>query len=169
MTPLPAALGGTEFLAWRLDEARFAATWESGEGAFRYGGRWNTPGVRAVYCALEPSTAILEVAVHKGFAALDRVPHTLTSLRILAPAAVHVVQPDDIPNPRWLSAGPPSVSQMEFGTELLSRHPLIILPSAVSSHSWNLVFVASRAVGMYELVEQNRFGLDTRLNPPSMP
>lgn len=45
MTPLPMALGGTELIAWRLDQAVHAATWNSGEGAYRVGDRWNSKGV----------------------------------------------------------------------------------------------------------------------------
>jgi RES domain-containing protein len=71
LTPLPPPLGGKDLVAWRLDLAQFGETWASGEGAFRVGGRWNSRGVRAVYCSIDPSTAILEVAVHKGFRALD--------------------------------------------------------------------------------------------------
>ena len=48
MTPLPAALGGAELVAWRLDNERHKAGWDSGEGAYRAGGRWNGKGVRAV-------------------------------------------------------------------------------------------------------------------------
>jgi RES domain-containing protein len=67
MTPSVEPLGGGKLIAWRLDQARFASTWDSGEGAFQVGGRWSSNGVRVVYCALDPATAILEVAVHKGF------------------------------------------------------------------------------------------------------
>ena len=56
MTPLPAALGGNELVAWRLDAAIHASTWASGEGAFLHGGRWNSKGVRAVYCSIDPAT-----------------------------------------------------------------------------------------------------------------
>src|SRR5690606_31231034 len=65
--PLPSLLGGTELIAWRLDAKKFAPTWDSGEGAYRFGGRWSSPGTRAVYCSLDASTTILEVAVHRGF------------------------------------------------------------------------------------------------------
>ncbi|TIP80207.1 MAG: RES domain-containing protein, partial [Mesorhizobium sp.] len=41
MTPLPAALGGSDLVGWCLDQAAFAPTWDSGEGAYRVGGRWN--------------------------------------------------------------------------------------------------------------------------------
>ncbi len=166
MTPLPAVLGGGELTAWRLDQAIFAQTWDGGEGAFRVGGRWNPAGVRAVYCSLDPAAAILEVAVHTGFGALDTVPYALTAFEITDPAAVHVVQPGDVTNPNWLQAGPPSAGQQAFGEKLLAAHAFVAIPSAVSRHSWNLVFVAARAVGKYHLRSQERFALDTRLHPP---
>ena len=108
MTPLPGALGGRELVAWRLDQAAFASTWDSGEGAYRTGGRWNRRGVRAVYCSIDPAIAILEVAVHNGFKALDTVPHVLTAVTISTPSRVHVVEPSSIPNPNWLRPGIPA-------------------------------------------------------------
>ena len=165
MTPLPAALGGTELVAWRLDPEPFRTTWDSGEGAFRFGGRWNSKGVRAVYCSLDPATAILEVVVHKGFKALDTVPHALTALTITKPADVHVVTPADVPNPNWLRPGISSFGQQQFGDALLSARTFVLIPSAVSSHSWNLLFVASLAAGAYTVRSQERFALDTRLHP----
>ena len=153
-------------MAWRLDEARYAATWDDGEGAFRVGGRWNSKGVRAVYCGLDPSTALLEVAVHKGFRTLDTKPHVLTALNIIDPSAVHVVDPAVIPNPNWLRPGIPSAGQQAFGDDQLARHKFIAIPSAVSTHSWNLIFVAAAANGTYGLRFQEPFALDTRLHPP---
>jgi RES domain-containing protein len=163
--PLPAALGGTEFVAWRLDKAAYAIAWDSGERAYRSGGRWNSKGKRAVYCSLDAATAILEVAVHKGFRALDTIPHVLTSMIITDPTAVHVVKPSTIPNPNWLRPGIPGGGQQEFGDALLVQHPFILIPSAVSTFSWNLVFVAASAAGLYALRSQEIFALDTRLHP----
>lgn len=167
MTPLPAPLGGRELVAWRLDAAIHGATWDSGEGAYRAGGRWNSRGVRAVYCSIDPATAILEVAVHKGFQTLDIVAHMLTSLTIGDPVTVHVVDPSSVPNPNWLRPGIPGAGQQAFGDDLLARHPFVAIPSAVSRHSWNLVFVATRAAGAYALRAQERFALDTRFHPPT--
>jgi RES domain-containing protein len=166
VTPLPAALGGRELMAWRLDTSTFAATWDSGEGAYRFGGRWNSIGIRAVYCSIDPAAAILEVAVHKGFKALDTVAHVLTALVIAEPAGAHVVEPASVPNPNWLRPGIPSAGQQAFGDDLLARHKFIFIPSAVSTFSWNLVFVATNAAGAYSLRSQERFALDTRLHPP---
>ena len=64
-------------LAWRLDRQHYASTWDSGIGAEKLGGRWNAKGQRAVYCSVDPSTAILEVAVHAGFPVLDTQPVTV--------------------------------------------------------------------------------------------
>lgn len=167
MTPLPGALGGSALVAWRLDQATHAQTWDSGEGAYRVGGRWNGRGVRAVYCALDPSTAILEVAVHKGFKALDTVPHILTELIVADVASVQVIEPSSIPNPNWLRPGAVGAGQQAFGDTLLAAHKFVVFPSVVSTHSWNLVFVAAHAADGYALKSLTPFALDPRLHPPA--
>ena len=167
MTLLPIALGGSELIAWRLDQAGFAPTWDSGEGAYRVGGRWNSKGVRAVYCSIDLSTAILEVAVHKGFRALDTVPHVVTAAVITDLSAVHVVESASVPNPNWLRPGIPSAGQQAFGDDLLRRHRIVAIPSAVSTYSWNLMFLAKAAADTYALKFQEAFALDTRLHPPA--
>lgn len=167
MTPLPGALGSGELVAWRLDRATFKDTWDSGEGAFQVGGRWNSPGVRAVYCSMDPSTAILEVAVHKTFRVLDTVLHVITSLRIDDPSKVHIVEPGDVPNPNWLRPGIPGAGQQSFGDGLLNDHFFVLIPSAVSTHSWNLIFDPLKARNEYSLQLQEPFALDTRLHPPA--
>lgn len=166
MTPLPWGPRGNALVAWRLDQASLAAAWDRGEGAFGAGGRWNGKGVRAVYCSVDPATAILEVAVHKGFTALDRVPHLLTSLTIAERSSVHVVAPTALPDPGWLRPGIPGSGQQAFGSALLARHKFIVIPSAVSTHSWILVFVAASAAGAYAVRSQEPFVLDPRLHLP---
>jgi RES domain-containing protein len=168
MTPLPAPLDGGVLMAWRLDQAAFAATWDSGEGAYRLGGRWNSKGVRAVYCSIDPATAILEVAVHKGFRALDTVPHVLTAVTIATPPSLHVVDPESVPNASWLRPGMPSAGQQSWGDALLADHPFVVIPSVVSTHSWNLVFIGTLAAGRYSSMQEG-FALDTRLHPPKAP
>lgn len=155
-------------MAWRLDLVQFSTTWDSGEGAYRVGGRWNSRGIRAVYCSIDPSTAILEVAVHKGFHALDTVPHVLTATTISEPSAVHIVDRASIPNPNWLRPGIPSAGQQAFGDALLAQHKFVVIPSTVSHRSWNFIFVAASAAGAYAVRVQETFALDTRLHPPAL-
>lgn len=151
---------------WRLDQTRHATSWNSGIGAEGCGGRWNPKGLQVVYASLDAATAILEVAVHKGFKALDSVPHTLTAARVLDPGRVHTVRHEDIPNPNWLVPGTPSHSQQAFGARLLEQHAFVLIPSSVSRHSWNLLLNPRLAAGLYELLVQEPFALDGRLNPP---
>jgi RES domain-containing protein len=166
MTPLAPPHGPGGFVFWRLDQHRFAPTWDSGEGAFQAGGRWSPIGIRTVYCALDPATAILEVAVHRSFQVLDTMPHTLTSARVNDPADIFVVDPASVPNPNWLRPGTPGAGQQAFGARLLADRRFVLISSAVSTHSWILLFDSIRASGAYTLLTQEAFALDTRLHPP---
>ncbi len=120
-----------------------------------------------MYCSVDPATAILEVAVHKGFKTPDTVAHVLTSALITDPSAVHIVQPGRVPNTNWLRPGFPSAGQQAFGDALLGAHSFVLIPSAVSTHSWNLLFDRDVAKGLYLQQTQEDFALDTRLHPPS--
>ena len=153
--------------AWRIDQKKHAAGWDSGIGAYSVGGRWNPRGVKAVYCSLDAATSIIEVAVHKGFRALDIVPHVTTVLAIADPAQVHVVVPADVPNPTWLLPGVPSAGQQAFGAALLAAHAFVAMPSTASRQSWNLVFDPDRVKGLYTKVVQEQLAIDTRLHPPA--
>jgi RES domain-containing protein len=162
---LPGEAGPCVF--WRLDDRRHAPDWDSGEGARRAGGRWSPAGLPIVYCSLDPSTAILEVAVHKGFEALNRVPHVLTAAALAVPwDEVHVMHPERVPNGLWLYPTALSAAQQAFGGKLLRAHAFVAIPSAVSRHCWNLLFDAHRAAGKYTLRFQEPLDLDPRLNPP---
>lgn len=150
-----------------MDQSIYKGSWDSGEGAFRVGGRWNSKGSKyVVYCALDPATAILEVAVHKGFETLDTVSHVLTSMVVAPPFVprIHVVSAADVPNANWLRSGVPSIGQQQYGDALLASHEFVLLPSVVSTHSWNLIFDRNKAAGSYSLDFQEAFSLDTRLH-----
>ena len=49
---------------WRVVKRRHTATAFDGKAAQRFGGRWNSPGRRAVYASATKSLAVLEVLVH---------------------------------------------------------------------------------------------------------
>lgn len=56
--------------AWRLVKRRYLDGAFDGEGARRYGGRWNSPGRPVVYLGGTPAVAALEVMVHNARATL---------------------------------------------------------------------------------------------------
>ena len=173
MAALPAALAGSvparPLLAWRIDADDYAATWHSGIGAERFGGRWNPKGQRAVYCSLDPATCLVEAAVHRGFEVLDIRAHVLSCLQIDplpdGQPGVQVVPPEALPNPAWLHGGTPSAGQQRFGSGWLATPGVLVIASAVSRHSWNLVFSPEAAGARVRLLQQQRLVVDTRLNP----
>jgi RES domain-containing protein len=160
---VPTLLG---LIGWRLDKKKYATTWDSGEGARKEGGRWNSVGRRVVYCSLDPATTIVELAVHTGFTYLNANPHVLTKFSVVDPANIRIVLPVDVPNANWLRPGDLSAGQQFFGDGLLAAHHFVLFPSVVSTHSWNLAFDPGLAKGLYSSAEQEAFDLDTRLDPP---
>ena len=56
-----------------------------GEGAFRYGGRWSSPGTRLVYTAEHLSLAMVEYFVHLD---VSDLPRDLVVVTIEVPAGV---------------------------------------------------------------------------------
>ena len=58
------AKSATRIRAYRILKRKFVRTAFSGEGARRYGGRWNSPGVAVVYTSGTISLAILEWRCH---------------------------------------------------------------------------------------------------------
>jgi len=129
------------------------------------GGRWSSAGRRVLYTSIDPATAIVEVGVHKGFNTLDTVPHTLIEIEISDPARVYVVEPTALPNPNWLRPGTISAGQQTFGDGLLASNPLVVVPSVVTTHSWNLLIDVAGAAGLFSLRGSEAFALDSRLNP----
>ena len=70
---------------WRLSLGRYGAT--DGEGARLYGGRWNSPGIPAVYAATHISLALLEQLVHVS---LERIPTEFRAFAIDLPEGAPV-------------------------------------------------------------------------------
>jgi len=52
--------------AWRIVKQKQTRVAFTGEGARRYGGRWNSKGVSVLYVAQSQSLAALEMLVHLG-------------------------------------------------------------------------------------------------------
>ena len=48
--------------AWRLCRSKYNVL--DGQGAAKYGGRWNSPGQQVVYLSLDPALCILEILVN---------------------------------------------------------------------------------------------------------
>ncbi len=72
--PLAAPWAGDAF---RLAEAPYAnqASILSGQGAARWGGRWNPPGIATIYACLDPELALTEWAAQRHKAGISVARH----------------------------------------------------------------------------------------------
>ena len=96
---------------WRLASSEHSRTIEdmlSGEGALRYGGRWNSPGRTAVYLGGSLALASLELLVHLT---VSDVLKAYRKLPVGIPEdLVKVLNPRDLPA-GWARAGLHPVTQ----------------------------------------------------------
>lgn len=82
---------------WRIITRRFAATAFSGEGARRFGGRWNRRGVPVVYTAGSQSLALLELLVQDEPL---RASYQVIPARIPCDLGIERLMPERLP-PDW--------------------------------------------------------------------
>lgn len=102
-----------------------------GEGARRYGGRWNQRGTPAIYASEHISLAVLEVLVHVD---PDDLPGDLHVYRIVLPDTIDEV--DELPS-SWREDI--SLTQ-EVGERWLERDVLAFrVPSAIVPQEYNAV------------------------------
>ncbi len=116
---------------YRVLRQPYARTPFDGEGAYRYGGRWSSPGIRLSYASEHQSLAMLEYFVHLG---QDDPPNDL----VLAVADVpddlarEEMDPSALPANWRESAAPPELAG--FGDEFAQRaeHCLLLVPSVLA-------------------------------------
>jgi RES domain-containing protein len=115
--------------AWRICKRKYINTAFSGEGAFRYGGRWNSRGVPVVYLGGNPSISALEIVVNTDDSEdLYRIPYVLIPVDF---DEALVTRPQSLPDD-W-KQDPPPPSCAAVGDEWLrsDRSAVLEVPSAV--------------------------------------
>lgn len=120
---------------WRIDRPRRDAF--SGEGARRFGGRWNSPGTRMVYLSGHESLAALEILVH--------VRPLLPKEKFLAyfveweTAQMETLARNKLPAD-WRKS-PPGAPTMEIGDRWVAsgRSLLLAVPSAIVPNERNFL------------------------------
>jgi len=121
--------------AWRLVKARHAACAFTGEGAKRFGGRWNSAGVAVVYAAQSVSLAMLESLVHLQSDELLR-RYVLFELSFDA-ALVSVVDTAKLPR-NWRQFPPPvAVQRLGDAWIAAAKTPIFRVPSVLVSGEHN--------------------------------
>ena len=107
-----------------------------GEGAYRYGGRWSSPGTRLSYTSEHQSLAMLEYFVHLD---VDDPPGDLVLAVAEAPdeLARERVEISNLPSNWRESAAPPQLARL--GDEFTQRdeHCLLLVPSVLAPNENN--------------------------------
>lgn len=148
-------------LVWRIARAPYAAL--DGEGARRYGGRWNSGGVAVVYASTTLSLAALEYLVHVD---PEDVPADLVAMGIRLP--------DDPPGERVrLSDLPPDWNRVPDHPACVARGDawareartlLLRVPSAVVPEEENVLLNPRHPDAARIRVDRSRpFAFDPRL------
>ena len=146
---------------WRLVRPDFAPGLD-GRGAECYGGRWNSPGLPAVYCATHLSLAVLEYFVHlpPAMRRRDTLP-LLTAVELrLEGGPVETVGESDLDrldDPAWCRAR---------GDDWLKRGEALALsvPSAVVPRERNVILNPRHGeFDRVSVVRTERYRFDVRM------
>jgi RES domain-containing protein len=122
-------------LFYRIVQEQWAATALDGEGARRYGGRWNLPGVAAVYLAESRALAALEILVHAPREAL-RLNWLVIELEI-PDSRIELIRTSSLPEnwraqPSSRAAQAFGASWLRSGTNLALQVPSVVIPEEKS-------------------------------------
>jgi RES domain-containing protein len=120
----------TSLRAWRIVKTSHAAEASAGEGARRYGGRWNSSGTAVIYCSSSASLAILEVLVHLDNSLLLLPAYSLISISFDRPL-VAVIDVTSLPSGWWRSPPSPTVQRIGDAWVQASTSAVLSVPSAV--------------------------------------
>ncbi len=145
---------------WRIDKPGREAF--SGEGARRFGGRWNSRGVAVVYLSEHQSLAALEIFVH-----LQPLPPQSRYLAYFVEweeAEMEVLAPKKLP-PDW-RASPPGPATMSIGDRWVreARSVVLAVPSVILPSERN--FLLNPAHPRFRQLRREKpveFAFDNRL------
>jgi RES domain-containing protein len=122
---------------WRICRARYADEAFSGQGARRFGGRWNTPGVPMVYSSSSLALAAVELFVHLE---PNQQPDDLVSIAALLPEGEPALrlEPDKLPRGWWTDDVEPL---RNLGDQWIrdAASLAIEVPSAALRIEWNVL------------------------------
>jgi RES domain-containing protein len=126
---------------WRICREPFAAEAFSGEGARRFGGRWNSRGVPMVYASTSLALAAIELFVHLE---PGQAPTDLVYLSAILPDGepARTLERAELPPEWWtdnIASGPGSTRDLG-DTWMRDRSSLaLMVPSVPIRVEWNVL------------------------------
>jgi RES domain-containing protein len=148
--------------AWRIVKERYAGSAFDGEGARRYGGRWNSPGTSVVYASETRALCVLEVLA--GIRSVKPMDAFVLIPVSFATSLVTSVALDKLPED-WRQS-PPRHSTQRIGDAWLDEKSSAILrvPSAIVPEEVN--YLLNPAQGHFDRIDIGAAGdlvIDSRL------
>jgi RES domain-containing protein len=150
--------------AWRIAKKRHADSAFDGQGARRYGGRWNSPGTPVVYVSDTRALCLLEVLAGLGSVrpvqSYVLIPVTFENALILP------VEPTELPSEWRQSPPPPSTQRIgdDWADNLTSA--ILRVPSAIVPEEFNyLLNPVHPAFRRTQIGSPQDFTVDSRLLP----
>ncbi|QQS40220.1 MAG: RES family NAD+ phosphorylase [Acidobacteriota bacterium] len=123
---------------FRTVKEQFAADPFSGDGAYEFGGRWNSPGSRVLYASESLALACLEMLVHLDKASILR-SYVFIEARFEEKMVVDVEDLSPLPADWHNAQG--SIELQTIGDEWIATGstPVLRVPSAVIPRSFNFL------------------------------
>jgi len=149
--------------AYRICKTKYAARWFDGEGAYRFGGRWNSRGVRMLYAAGSLSLAALEMLVHLNNEEI-LLAYSFTTAEFDENLILSVEDFRTI-SENW-SASPPLLEIQQIGDEWAREMASVVLkvPASVVLVEFNyLINVEHPEFSKVKLSKPQPFTFDKRL------
>jgi RES domain-containing protein len=149
--------------AWRIVPERHAEGAFSGEGARKYGGRWNSRGRLVVYTSGSLSLAALEILVHLNPPIV--FPYLVYPVD-LDTKLVHHLDPGTLPSVWRSEPVPPAVQHVGDHWLEKMKSAVLAVPSAIIQQETNYILNPShRDFRKIRILKPDRFVLDPRLLP----
>lgn len=129
---------------YRVFERKHVALAFTGEGAQRFGGRWNSPGVAVVYAASNFALALLEIMVN---ARRGRIPPDMAFCAVDVPddVVIGAVQESALPKGWHGSPVPPETQAIGDAFVRDGKTVGLWVPSAVSRIEQNMILNPNHA------------------------
>ncbi len=146
---------------WRIVPEGRAGSAFDGEGARRFGGRWNSPGVLVVYASQHKSLAALEQLVHYH----PQLPNRFKAFRFQVPdSLIQTLPARSLPLDWRQSPPPPSVQSLGDAWAKASRSAVLAVPSILIPEELNyLLNPAHRDFQRIVIERPGDFAFEVRL------
>lgn len=149
---------------WRIVKQRHAKSAFDGEGARRFGGRWNTPGIPVVYISESRALALLEVLA--GLKSVKPAQSYVLFPVSFEDSLIEVLRPKDLPA-EWRQSPPPPTTQV-LGDDWAANQKSAVLqvPSVLVPEEFN--FLLNPTHPDFERIQigiPQDIKLDSRLHP----